>query len=39
MGVLLKVLKVALITHKTVTAVGASIVITASVYNFLRGKK
>lgn len=39
MTFLLNVLKVALITHKTIAAVGASVVITVGVYEYLRKKK
>ena len=36
MSVLLKILHFALITHKTVAAIGASVVITVGVYEHLR---
>lgn len=39
MTFLLNVLKVALITHKTVAAVAASIVISAGVIEYLRNTK
>lgn len=39
MNLLLRILKVALITHKTVAAVGASVVITVGVYEYLRNRK
>lgn len=38
MSVLLKVLKVALITHKTVAAVAATVVISVGVYEYLRNQ-
>lgn len=38
MPFLLKVLKVALITHKTVAAVAATVVISAGVYEYLRNQ-
>lgn len=38
MSVLLKVLKVALITQKTVAAVAATVVISAGVYEYLRNQ-
>lgn len=39
MPFLLKVLRVALITHKTVTAIAASVVITAGMLEYLRNQK
>jgi ADP-ribosylglycohydrolase len=36
MPVLLKILRVALITHKTVAAVAATVVISVGVYEYLR---
>lgn len=39
MPFLLKVLKVALITHKTVAAVAATVVITAGVYEYLQNQR
>lgn len=39
MNFLLNVLKIALITHKTVAAIGASVVITVGVYEYLRKTK
>lgn len=39
MNFLMNALRVALITHKTVAAVGASIVITAGVYEYLKRRK
>jgi ADP-ribosylglycohydrolase len=39
MNLLLNVLKVAVITHKTIAAIGASIVITVGVYEHLRKRK
>jgi len=39
MNLLLNVLKIALITHKTVAAIGASVVITVGVYEYLRKTK
>lgn len=38
MSVLLKVLKVALITRNTVAAVAATVVISAGVYEYLRNQ-
>jgi len=39
MNVLLKILSYALVTQKTLTAVGASIIITVGVFEYLRNKK
>lgn len=39
MSVLLKILRVALITHKTAAAIAATIVISAGVYEYLQNQK
>ena len=39
MPFLLKVLRVALITHKTVAAVAATVVITVGVYEYLQNQR
>jgi len=39
MNALLKILSYALVTQKTLTAVGASIIITVGVFEYLRNKK
>lgn len=39
MPLLLKILKVAIITHKTVAAVAATVVITAGMIEYLRKKR
>ena len=39
MNVLLKILSYALVTQKTLTAVGSSIVITVGVYEYLKKRK
>lgn len=39
MPVLLKILRVALVTHKTVAAVAATVVISVGVYEYLANQK
>ena len=39
MNVLLKILSYALVTQKTLAAVGASVVITVGVYEYLKNRK
>jgi hypothetical protein len=39
MNVLLKILSAALVAQKTLTAVGASIIITVGVYEYLKNRK